>query len=940
MKKMYFKFLSVVLIITLMLSALGVVSFADEPEATDTQAQDIVVETETENTSASGYEKYLEANSGNFAKSEIKVDINNTLKAEPIEIAVEIAEEGLYNIGFSYKANDNGNGALEFGFKIDGEYPFSEAEKFYLSRMYCDDGGNRVDGLGNEFAAKQIPYDKFYFATLTDITKWTNDEYFVFLSAGVHTVTLNAVSGSFDIEYVTFGTLEETSKYKKPTDKSKNYKGENIVIEGEKAALKSSYWLAAKADNSTINITPYSATKSLVNYIGGGNWKNCGETIIWETPELEEGYYQLGFSYRQSTVLGAKVYRSLKIDGKTPFEEAKAIGFGYSYNWQQSYFADKNNNPYLIYLSKGKHTLEFAVIPGEIAEVRDLIKTAIAELGDLYIEITMITGETVDIYRDYDLFAQIDDMKERLQSISAKLKKASKELKEITGEKGGSYVSVIDNMTQILDLMVDNRYTAHRYKESYYSKYTSLASVLYEMSTMPLDIDKISLSPVGQKKPFESKNIFSKAVFTAKKFLVSFVQDYNNISGSENSNETVTIWVNWGRDQAQVLNSLVQTSFTSETKIPVNIQIVNASIVQAILSGKGPDCLLQHSRSEPVNLAMRGVLYDLKQFDDLEDVLSRFQDGAELPYYYKDGLYALPDTQSFYLMYYRTDIFEEMGLTVPKTWEDFEEVVKLLARNNLTAWMPNNAVTDINQANIGIGSINLFPTLLKQKGVEIYSADGKSTNLSSSDATVTFNEWTDFYTKLKLPRTLDFYNRFRTGTCPIGISTHTMYTTLKAAAPEIDGLWNVAVIPGTIKEDGTINNTSSGGGSSCFILNMSKTPKNAWEFLKWWTDADTQLSFSNEVEAILGPTGRVSASNVEAFSNMEWDSKMKDTILTAMNQVEEIPEYPGSYYVSRSVYQSFWNVVENNQNPKEMLLKYSEEADVEIARKWKQYENR
>ena len=67
---------------------------------------------------------------------------------------------------------------------------------------------------------------------------------------------------------------------------------------------------------------------------------------------------------------------------------------------------------------------------------------------------------------------------------------------------------------------------------------------------------------------------------------------------------------------------------------------------------------------------------------------------------------------------------------------------------------------------------------------------------------------------------------------------------------------------------------------------------------------------------------------------------MKDTIVTAMKQIEEVPEYPGSYYVSRSVYQSFWNVVENNQNTKETLLKYSEEANVEIERKWRQYENR
>lgn len=940
MKKLYYKVLIFVLTLSIILSCTGIGVFAENTEQVSGNPE--ISLPDTQNIKAeNSYLSYLEANkSSDFALVSVKNDAPFTVSDQTVQFQMEILVDGLYNIGLSYKAADNNNGVFEFGLKLDGEFPFDEAQKLYLPRIYCDEGEKRVDGLGNEFAAKQVPFEDFYYSTANDITKWTNDEYYVYLTAGTHDISVIPVTGSFEVEYFEFGKIEIPKTYQKPTDKDEYYNGKNIVIEGEDAVIKSSYWLAAKTDNSSLDITPNSATKSLANYIGGGNWKNCGETIVWETPELKAGYYQLGFSYRQSSVLGAKVYRSLKIDGVTPFKEAQTVDFAYSYKWEQSFFADKNNDPYLIYLSEGKHQIAMTVVPGEIAEVRDLLKEAIAELSDLYIEITMITGETVDIYRDYDLFAQIGDMQDRLKNISAKLEKASTKLQKITGEKGGSYVSVIDNMTQIVDLMLDNRYTAHRYKESYYSKYTSLASVLYEMSTMPLDIDKICLSPVGRKQPFETESFFSEVWFSIKKFLVSFTQDYNNISGSGNSDETITIWVNWGRDQAQVLNSLVQTSFTAKHKIPVNIQIVNASIVQALLSGKGPDCLLQHSRSEPVNLAMRGVLYDLKSFGDLDEALERFQPGAERPYYYKDGLYALPDTQSFYLMYYRTDIFEEMGLKVPQTWEDFEEVVKLLARNNLTAWMPNNTVTDVNQANIGIGSINLFPTLLLQKGLEIYAEDGKSTNLSSSQVTVTFNEWTDFYTKLKLPRTLDFYNRFRTGTCPIGISNHTLYTTLKAAAPEIDGLWNVALIPGTVREDGTICNVSSGGGSSCSILNITKNPKGAWEFLKWWTDAETQLAYSNEVESILGPTGRVSVSNIEAFSNMEWDSQMRETILTAMNQIEEIPEYPGSYYVSRSVYQGFWNVVENNQNPKEMLIKYAEEADKEIARKWKQYENR
>ena len=338
---------------------------------------------------------------------------------------------------------------------------------------------------------------------------------------------------------------------------------------------------------------------------------------------------------------------------------------------------------------------------------------------------------------------------------------------------------------------------------------------------------------------------------------------------------------------------------------------------------------------------MRGMLYDLKNFPDLEQVLEEnFQKGAEIPYYYKDGLYALPDTQSFYLMFYRTDIFKQMGLTVPETWDDFKETVKLLTRNNLTAWLPNNTATSTTQANIGIGSINLFPTLLVQQGLEIYSKDGRSTNLTDSDVIVSFGKWTDFYTKLKLPRTMNFYNRFRTGTCPIGIDTYTLYTTLKAAAPEISGLWDVALVPGTKRADGTVSHSTTGGGTACSILNLTKDPEAAWEFLKWWTKKETQLTYSSEVESILGPTGRVALSNVDAFSSLEWDADMKDTVVTAMSQIKEIREYPGSYYVSRSVYQAFWNVVENHQSTKRTLLKFAEEADEEIARKWRQYENR
>ena len=131
----------------------------------------------------------------------------------------------------------------------------------------------------------------------------------------------------------------------------------------------------------------------------------------------------------------------------------------------------------------------------------------------------------------------------------------------------------------------------------------------------------------------------------------------------QDTQKTIRLWVNWGRDQAMILNSLIQDSFVPETGIGVQLEIVNATLVKGILSGNSPDCALQMARAEPVNLGMRHALYDLTQFDDFNSVLERFQPGAEEPYRYSDACYALPDTQTFFSMFYRSDVFEELGLT-------------------------------------------------------------------------------------------------------------------------------------------------------------------------------------------------------------------------------------------------------------------------------------
>ena len=351
-----------------------------------------------------------------------------------------------------------------------------------------------------------------------------------------------------------------------------------------------------------------------------------------------------------------------------------------------------------------------------------------------------------------------------------------------------------------------------------------------------------------------------------------------------------------------------------------------------------------HSRTEPVNLAMRGVLYDMSLFKDTDPeydtVMNRFHAGATDPYLYRDGLYALPDTQSFLTMFYRTDVFEQLELEVPKTWEEFRTVARILTRNNLDAWLPYTQITDMNLVNAGVGNLNLFPTLVMQHGLSMYNDDLTATSFTDPEVVAVFSDWTDYYTKLKLPYQLDFFTRFRIGTCPIGIAPYTTYNTLRDSAKEIDGKWKMVEIPGVMQADGTINNASAGSGTGCAILKGAKSPEAAWTFLKWWTAADTQRDYSNNLESILGPVGRVAVSNMEALKSLSWDAHSLNTVLAAWDNVAEIREVPGSYYVSRSLDFAFWNVASMSKNPKDMMQTWGEEANAEIKRKLEQYENR
>jgi len=844
---------------------------------------------------------------------------------------ITVPAKALYEIRLTY-CLPSGGAEPEPGIRLDGQYPFEEFEKVIFPRAWKNAVQEfQTDAQGNQLSPEQTETGEFLTADAADYTGVTVEPFTVCLSEGEHWLELVEPGQPLVIAEVALAAPERADFYVTPEDiRTDVY--EPIVIEGEDAAVKSNSAMVPKADTNDAGMSPADAYYTRINYIGGTSWQSPRETLTWSFRVKTAGYYRLGFRYKQNAVINGESWRWLKIDGETPFKEAKTLRFPYDPQWSFYEFSAEDGQPYYLWLDAGEHELSLEVTLGEMAVYYERLSRIVQQLGDEYIEIVKITGGTPDYNRDYELFRQIPDFNETLAACSDALATLVQDMQDFTGKRGNQYIAAMNNMKRVLDIMVERPYTAQHYVKDYYNNYSSLSSWLYDMKSMPLSIDWIQLVQAGGEYEKTDTGFLASLLFGAQRLFYSFTRDYA-LTGTAESGEQLRLWVNWGRDQATALNALIQDSFTPKTGISVQVELVNTSLVNGILSGNYPDMALMMTRSEPVNLGMRGALYDLSQFPDYEDVLERFQAGADVPYWYNGHLYALPDTQNFYILFYRKDVLDSLGLEVPSTWDEFLQTATIIQRNNMEVYVPYTQITTTTTVNSGIGSLNLFPTMMGQRGLSLYNEEQTATALNTPQAQQTFEDWTSFYLEYEYLKEADFYNRFRVGTMPLGIAAYSVYLTLYDAAPEIKGRWSVANVPGTTGG----NNTVAGFGTGCAIVEKSAHHEEAWEFLKWWTSAETQTRYARNVESALGMLGRPQTSNVEAFRSLVWGTGDLEKLLNQWESVREIPEIPGSYYLTRAVDQAYWAVINGDSNVKDALVKWSRVADREIQRKIDEY---
>ena len=876
-----------------------------------------------------------------------------------VEWTVDVPVAGLYSIEVVYYPAEGRGTAIEREIQINGETLFEGADLLVFHRVFGDAGPFLRDVAGNEIRPRQVEKPMWQTVFLSDSLGYVTRPFQFYFHEGPNTIRLIARSEPLVIAELRLKQAPAPRPYRQALAEYERLgypkaQGDLIIIQGESAVRRSSPSLFPVFDQGDPTTEPYHPAEIRLNAIGGHRWQLLGDWIAWEFEVPEDGLYEIAIKAKQNLNRGTFSNRKIYIDGVVPFEELEAVPFNYSSRYVMKRLGeDSQGEPFLFYLTKGKHEIRMEAVLGSLADLVRRSEASLYELTRIYRSIIMITSATPDPLRSYQLEVRVPGLLADLEAQSRELKSMAEELIRITGERGGHTATLLD-IAWMLDRMVARPDSIPNLLREYRDGIGNLGNWVMETRNQPLLIDYIVVAPPGARLPQAAPSLLQTIAHEVRAFFASFFHDYTGIletvdasgqarGAGAKQGERLKVWIGIGRDQAQILKQMIDDTFTPETGIQVELELVNEMqrlLVPASIAGTQPDVAIGVA---DMDLAFRGAVVDLRQFPDFDEVAKRFKKSALLAFTFRDKTYALPDIQSFPMLFYRKDILADLGLTVPQTWDDVFRMLPELQNHHLEFGMAP--------------SIYTYLQFLYQKGVSLYKEDGVAVNLDSEAAIATFIEMTNLYTQSGFPIEFNFINRFRMGEMPLGISNYGDYNTLSVFAPELRGAWGIAPVPGTRQPDGTINRTTV-TAANVFVVNqgalqgtptgamltpqgttgsiiMAKSDKKeqAWEFLKWWTRTDTQVRFGREMEALLGPAARYATANVEAMQQLPWRAEEREALLLQWDWIEGIPPVIGAYYVTRQFDWLFRAVVLQNEPVRESVLDYTREINRELKRK-------
>ncbi len=889
-----------------------------------------------------------------------KENVLYTLGSGSITWKFNVENAGNYIIAIEYcQAEDDKTNPVERIFYINGEVPFSEARSIVLSKTWeykykVDENGNKTfetDTNGNDIRPEVIPSLGWTEYELIDSNGYYTNPFEFYFGEGENTITFESVREPVYISKITLRPQKDLlsyDEYLKQHNASSSVTSSPIKIEAEapsKVSNVTMYPVNDRTSSITTGLTGnQSAQVTKYNTAGKEQWQTVGEWMTYEIEVAEDGYYSIVLRYKQDLLSGMYVSRRVYIDGEIPFDEASNCRFPFTNDWKTVRLGD-GQTEFKFYLTKGKHEIKLEAVLGEMASIIQQVNSTLSNINNCYLEILKLTGSDPDENRTYNFSRVMPDVLKTMMIESVNLKEVYDYLVEQVGK--GEKTATIEQIYILLNKMASDEKQIPGNLATLKTQIGSLGTWINSAQTQPLQVDYIQIQGAEMELPKAEAGFFASFWYQLKLFYYSFTTDYNSLGATsdEAKQNPVEVWVTTGatagREEAQIIRNLADNTFTPKKNISVNLKLVSGgTLLPSVLAGVGPDVSLMEASTTIIDYALRNAVVPLNKFveEDLkngEDVLSAFPEAAVVPltlYNYDvetetttQTYYALPDTLNFSMMFYRKDVLSSLGLEIPKTWDDLLSILPVLQYNNME-----------------IGIQNDIYTFIYQSGNEAYADEGMRINFDDPGVLNAFTKLCNMYTQYSLPYTYDFANRFRTGEMPIGIAGYTTCNQLAIFASELSGLWAFVPLPGyelTDEETGEkyINNCAMATVTGTVMLAGSKNQENAWEFMKWYTSADFQIPYSNDIVSIKGIAARPATANTEALSELPWTNEEATNILAQFENLAAVENHPGSYYLARYINFAFLAAYNDGKDPADALMDYVNTINKEIIRKRQEF---
>lgn len=834
-------------------------------------------------------------------------------KNDKIKINYEIPKKGLYYFEIDYldlndQINDN-----QISILINNKAPFFEALTIKLPSLYYFEKTDfSKDRYKNEIQPSSIKKEEWQTTKIKDYDGM-HPGYFGFYLKPGDIIEIEHNAGKVLIGEIRVITAEELITYNEylssyPSNYPKSYitKSSREIKSRTSASIR----LRAERDPSSMY---YNTQYLILNTISGDSWINGGQAVNYELEVAESGFYKLAFKYRQAELTDMPTFRKVYINGEVPYQDLEVVSFPFSNSFINRTLQKKEGKDLYVYLNEGVNLITLEVINYPYRNLIETIKLTMKEIQELSLAIKKYTSSRTDILRDWDIEYYFPDAKDNLLMWAERIDNTYNELLKLSLKKEPTAISNLKVASARLKRLSKeiNKLPSRmvQFSDGDSSVSQLLGGLMQQMMRGNLELEQIiTYNDNKLKKPFA--NIFVSGWEGFKRLLLSYFNNPYEVS-RKRKNELM-VWVNHPRQYIEIMQMLIDSTFDSgDLKITLSQMPDENRLILANTTNQSPDLAIGVNHWLPYEFAIREAALDLRQFEGFEEIVATMSKGAFIPMVFEDGVYGLPETQNFWVTYYRTDILESIGITeIPQTWDEIIAILPLLQSYGANYFVPLAQYEGLKPF------VATLPFIYQFEG-DLYTEDGMMTAINSEETIRGIKLMSDLFTLYNLPQRVgSFYNDFRYGLLPIGIADLSVYLLLSNAAVELDGLWKMDLHPGQKNAEGEILRYAPIGGQSSIILSNTKYPQEAFNLLKWWMSTETQTEFQFRLETTYGKQYFWNSANNQAFMASSIPSEFKEVIFEQWKYGIEAARIPGTYMVERSISNAWSGVVYNGSNPR------------------------